>query len=122
VRALAMDAAAKHIYVARVDDSLERWAVGDADEAPQRLDAVAGAGQIAALGFVLGDTSLLVGDQRGGQSVWFPVREDGEGERYLRRIRELPDAGAAVKSWQRFGRDRTVAALTVDGRVVFDHA
>jgi phosphate transport system permease protein len=122
VRALAMDAAAKHIYVARVDDSLERWAVGDADEAPQRLDAVEGAGQIAALGFVLGDTSLLVGDQRGGQSVWFPVREDGEGERYLRRIRELPDAGAAVKSWQRSGRDRTVAALTVDGRVVFDHA
>lgn len=122
IRALALDGAGRHFYAARADGSLERWAVGDGDEVPRLLDAVADVGAIAALGFVLGDVSLLVGDQDGGQSVWFPVRADGEGPRLLRRIRELPAAGAAVRQWQRSGRDRTVAALTSDGRVVFDHA
>lgn len=123
--ALLLDGDGRTLFVGRSDGVVERWEVGDVGASPRRLDAlrpVDEGREIAALGFALGDVSLLVSDERGARTVSFPVRDGGVGERQMRRIRDLAPAGHPIVEWYHSLRDRTVAALTADGRVLFDHA
>lgn len=123
--ALLLDGTGRTLFVGRADGVVERWEVGDVGASPRRLDAVQPVDdgrRVAALGFALGDVSLLVSDERGGRTVSFPVRDEGVGERQMRRIRDLAPADSPIVEWYHSLRDRTVAALTADGRVLFDHA
>ncbi len=55
----------------------------------------AGAREISALSFLIGDRSLVVGQADGSLSIWFPVRQPDE-RMVLTRIRDLPRHGGRL--------------------------
>ena len=74
-------------------------------QAPRGLDQVAVTGKpglaVTALGFLIGDRTLVVGDQGGGVSTWQIVPPPGGGERRLTRIYEFAGHAGPVVSDRR---------------------
>jgi phosphate transport system permease protein len=75
----------------------------------------AGASTVTALTFLIGDRSLVVGQESGAISVWFPVRLDGSEEFTLSRIRDFPAHGAAIRTLSPSQRNRTFVATDAAG-------
>ena len=87
--------------------------------------------QLTAIGWLLGDSTLLVGDSLGGIQAWMPVREFNEdmNPRYC-RVRSLPAGSGAIRgfcsaqgsksflAWDESGRIRGI--FNTSERVFFD--
>jgi phosphate transport system permease protein len=98
ITALALDGRGEDLFVGTSSGSVVRVDLRDPGE-PKVARAVqatsrAGAG-VTALGFLLGDRTLLVGDEAGGVSTWQLVQRDG-GEPRLARINEFVGHAKAV--------------------------
>jgi phosphate transport system permease protein len=95
VTALVLDAAQRNLYGGTAEGELLWWRlVGGSPEEPQSVSG--GAGAVTALSLLIGDRSLVVGDDAGGLGVWFPVRDEEDVPR-LRRIRRLPGLQGAIR-------------------------
>ena len=71
------------------------------------MEAVAtGSAPVTVLGFLLGDRTLVVGDQSGGVSTWQVVPPPGGGERRLTRVHRFEPHRAAVVSVSASARDK----------------
>jgi len=85
---LVLDEAGRNLYGGTPGGEVLWWRVGA--QGPADLQVVsAGEAGVSELALLLGDRSLVVGQEDGALSVWFPVADDGEGER-LTRIRTFP--------------------------------
>jgi len=114
------------VYLAWDDGRLKRvdTRVINQPELAEELDVVPGDGKLTSLGFLVGKTSLLVGDSLGRVAVWFRVKpEDAQTSdgSVLRLAHSLPPREAAVTAITSSLRSRMVAAGYADGTVGLFH-
>lgn len=120
VTAFTLDAPGDVLYAGTEKGTLLRWSL-EGDGGAELLDRVRASDvAITALGVVLGDISVAVGDEKGALSTWFPVAE-GEGKKSLRRIHVLKPHGSAVTEIRPSERDKSVLSLDRDGVLHLDH-
>jgi len=74
---------------------------------------------ITALGFLIGERSIIVGDAQGNVAVWFEsFDENGAGERRLRKAYALAPHRAAVRAFAASQRNRTFFTGSEDGEII----
>jgi phosphate transport system permease protein len=124
--ALAVDASGTTAYLGSTDGYLQLWDLRD--KAAPRIVGMADATQgvhvpITALGFLNGDRSLVVGDESGGVSVWFPVRDAaGPGGWRLQEVHRFRSHGARVSAVAASPRDRSFLTGDANGQVLLHYA
>ncbi len=104
------------LYVGTTKGEILRWDLADI-EAPlleETTHAFSDQREITTLSMVFGDVSLIVGDQKGGVSTWFPIRDADVGWK-LTKIHELQGHSAAVKSVLPTPHDKSVYSFAADG-------
>ncbi len=103
--ALLLDADGRHLYAGTPGGELLWWDLAEGEGAePQRVSA--GSAPVTAMTFLIGDRSLVVGQQSGALSIWFPVRQSDE-TFLLTRIRDYPARPAAIDLLAPSQRNRT---------------
>jgi phosphate transport system permease protein len=122
VTALAVDGNGSTLYAGTDQGTLLRWDLADpgSPELLEKTAAFADRRAITALGLVLGDISLAVGDSNGGLSTWFPVAGESGGRR-LRKIHTLAGHQASVEIIQPSERDKSILSLDRNGIMHLDH-
>jgi len=84
----------------------------DDDQSPE------GRLELTALGWLLGDATLLVGDSYGGIQSWSPVREyDDDANARYRRIRALPSGSGAIRGFCSAQGTKSFLAWDDSGRI-----
>jgi phosphate transport system permease protein len=118
ITALEMDGRAEDLFVGTSLGMLVRVDLREAEPRPALpLLASSRAGApVTALGFLLGDRSLVVGDADGGISTWQVLRSE-EGEPYLARIFAFGRHGAPVTALAASHRDKGFASADAEGGV-----
>lgn len=106
---LLIDRDQRRLYGGTTGGDLYSWPLDRGDDAPPQI-ASAGAQEITALSFLIGDRSLVVGQANGNLSVWFPVRPSPDAEPLLTRVHEFPSHGAAIRWIAPSQRNRTFLA------------
>jgi phosphate transport system permease protein len=72
---------------------------------------------VTALGFLIGDRTLVVGDRSGGVSTWQVISPPGGGERRLTRIHEFARQAGTIVGVSASPRDKGFATADTSGRV-----
>jgi phosphate transport system permease protein len=119
ITALAVDGRGEDLFVGTADGRLIRYDVRDR-ASPAEMESVKatpGAAAITALGFLIGDRTLVVGDGIGGVSTWQVVPPQSGGERRLARIHEFERHPAGVVSISASQRDKGFATADRAGHV-----
>ena len=124
ITALALDQDGHTLYVGTGSGILLRWSLAEAGSPAllDRLPAFADRRAVTALGLILGDISLAVGDAKGGLSTWFPVAgDDHPTDKRLRRIHTLKRHHDAVTAIMPSQRDKSLLSLDQGGILHLDH-
>jgi phosphate transport system permease protein len=121
IRTMTMDREGNTLYAGTDDGRVTRWRLDEKGEVAQRevVRAASDGRAITALALVLGDVSLVVGDERGGLTVWSPVNVDNT--RKLRAIHRLWPQQSAVREILPSGRTKSILSLSAGGVVHLDH-
>ncbi len=114
------------VYLAWDNGNLKRFDTRliNQPELAEEVDLVPDAGKLTSLGFLVGKTSLVVGDSEGRLSVWFRIKPsdattpDGS---VLRLAHQLPTRKVAVTSLAASMRSRMLTAGYADGGVGLFH-
>ncbi|OOP56169.1 MAG: hypothetical protein AYP45_10535 [Candidatus Brocadia carolinensis] len=78
---------------------------------------------VTALGFLLGDVSLVVGDASGGVHVWMQVRDTMSSSGWaLKKVHTLASHGAPVVKIDASQRDKGFVTAATDGTIHLNHA
>lgn len=121
---LVIDAAGRNLYGATAGGEILWWPLGE--DGPEDVQVVsAGETGITAMELLLGDRSLVVGQEDGTLSVWFPVQEEGRGAERLTRIRTFPPpatGGAPIVAVARSPRGKGFAAVDAGGGLGLYHS
>jgi phosphate transport system permease protein len=77
---------------------------------------------ITALGYVLGNVTVVVGDSTGGLSGWFRVRErEDDPELHFVRAHAYPSQATAIRAVGASTRDKSFVTGGADGSIVLRH-
>ena len=118
VTALALDGRAEDLFVGTSTGEVVHYDMRDR-QAPRPLDQVAVTSKpglaVTALGFLIGDRTLVVGDQGGGVSTWQVVPPPGGGERRLTHIYQFAGHAGPVVSIDASKRDKGFATADASG-------
>jgi phosphate transport system permease protein len=118
VTALALDGRAEDLFVGTSTGEVIHYDMRDR-QAPRPLDQVAVTSKpglaVTALGFLIGDRTLVVGDQDGGVSTWQVVPPPGGGERRLTHIYQFAGHAGPVVSIDASKRDKGFATADASG-------
>ena len=123
---LTMDRAVESLYVGTRTGHLAHFELSDLREprlleAPRVVDPAPV--PVTALGLIIGEQSLVVGDAKGGVRVWFQVENpSSEAGRSLRPVHEFPSQGAEITAITVSGRDKGFATADKSGAVALRHA
>ncbi len=121
---LVIDAAGRNLYGGTAGGEILWWRLRA--DGPADVQVVsAGETGITALELLLGDHSLVVGQEDGGLSVWFPVQEEGRGAERLTRIRTFPlpeTGGAPIVAIANSPRGKGFAAVDAGGGLGLYHS
>ncbi len=123
---VTMDRGMENLYVGTRSGHIAHFDLGDLKdpkliEAPQAVMPVAA--PVTALGLLLGEQSLVVGDATGGVHVWFQVENSGSDRgRTLRPVHAFPSQGAAITSITASGRNKGFATGDKSGAVALRFA
>jgi phosphate transport system permease protein len=115
-----------NVYLAWNDGQLQRFDARKGSEVQfaEEVDLVAGDAELTSLGFLVGKTSLVVGDSEGGLSVWFRTKPDDattiDGA-VLSLAHELHDGLSAVRSIAASPVVRNIAVGFEDGSLRLYH-
>jgi phosphate transport system permease protein len=120
VTKLALDGRAEDLFIGTSRGQVARYDLRDPAN-PVRVEvtdvtARPGAG-VTALGFLLGDRTLVVGDESGGVSTWQIVPPPGGGEPRLTRIHEFERQKGAVTDISASKREKGFATADATGEV-----
>jgi phosphate transport system permease protein len=121
ISAITMDTDGGVLYVGTRSGQLARWQFAPEGnlKAAERFTAFHDGRAVTALAMVFGDVSLAVGDDRGGLSVWFPVRR--EGKALLTQVHTLASHAGAVREILPSLRTKSLLSIGDDGSVHLDH-
>ena len=121
---LALDKYQENLLAGTVTGEIYHWQVSE-PENPVLSDTFSASKEngISALGWLLGDRSIIVGDTAGGVSVWFQVRKSQDSpEAPFRRIHVLKSHAAPVTAFTRSPRDKGFLSVDAAGTVLLHHA
>jgi phosphate transport system permease protein len=120
---LALSSDQDFLYTAQPEGNLGFYDLRD-PQAPrlvERFQAVSGDTRITAMRMLLGGTSLMVGDSKGGITQYFPVRDDQNRYR-LESVRGFAPMPAAVTVLEMEQRRRGFLAGDAEGNVAVYHS
>ena len=121
--ALMIDHRQRDLFAGTARGELLWWDLRNA--LPQPAVVSAGSSAITAMTLLIGGRSLVVGQDDGTISVWFPVRvadEHGNETSRLTRIRDLPRRPAAVRLLAPSLRTKSFLAYDSGGSLALDHS
>jgi phosphate transport system permease protein len=120
VTRLALDGRGEDLFVGTSRGRVVRYDLRDRAN-PTRVeitDVAAGRGvPVTALGFLIGDRTLVVGDESGGVSTWQVVPPPGGGDPRLTRIYEFERQKGAILGVSASKREKGFATADVTGQV-----
>ncbi len=114
VTTLLVDSGQLNVYAGTAAGELLWWPLADGEPGPVRA-ASAGTSAVTALALLIGDRSLVVGQENGALSVWFPVRHEESAR--LTRIRDFPAHQGAIRDISPSLRNKGFLALGEQGRL-----
>ncbi len=126
VTTLELDDVLDNLYAGTEEGKLFHWNISDKTN-PELLEIVDAAGKsntaITALAFLIGDRSLIVGDEAGDVSVWFQVEDptSPKGKR-LKKIHVLDSLEIPITAISPSPRNRGFLTADQQGNVVLYHA
>lgn len=107
-----------HAYSICEDGRLEHWDLSEWSSPVlyETLDLLEN-GKVTTFGFVSGKQSLVVGNDRGGMTTWFPAREEGNdsADPLLIPSKEFPEEGSALIGIAGSPRSRLLTATYASG-------
>lgn len=128
VTALALDRFQSNLVAGTATGEIYHWQIDDPAN-PQLVDTFATAADrtpntgISALGWVLGDRSLIVGETTGGVSVWFQLQNPQKsGETPYQKIHVLRSHNAPVTAIAPSPRDKGFLTADATGTVLLHHS
>jgi len=120
ITTLRLDRRGEDLFIGTSRGQLVRYDLRDKDS-PKVVETVdmasrTGAG-VSALGFLIGDRTLVVGDRAGGVSTWQVVPPPGGGPPRLTRIHQFHGHAGPVVAIAASGRDKGFASADASGQV-----
>ena len=116
ITAMALSTDGMRLFAGTDKGEILRWDLSDIEE-PVLLEttqAFADQRKVSTLNMVFGDVSLIVGDNQGGVSTWFPVR-DADNNWKLTKIHELTGHAHALTRVTPTPHDKSVVSFAADG-------
>jgi phosphate transport system permease protein len=126
VTTLELDDVLDNLYAGTEEGKLFHWNISDKTK-PELLEIVDAGGKsntaITALAFLIGDRSLIVGDEAGDVSVWFQIEDptSPKGKR-LKKIHVLDSLEIPITAISPSPRNRGFLTADQQGNVVLYHA
>jgi phosphate transport system permease protein len=126
VTAIALDDFLDNLYVGTKRGELYHW--DTRDKANPRLVEVIDATEnpeteITTLGFLIGDRSLILGDQSGNVSTWFQVQDKTSPiGRRLKKVHTLSSHDGLVTAVAASPRDRGLLSADSKGGIILDYS
>ena len=117
--ALTLDAEQRNLFAALETGAVVHWDIRD-PAAPQVKPRLRGQGRapVRAMTWLIGDRSLVMGDEAGGVSVWFQVRDrDNPAELPFREIHVMQPHAAAITTISPSPRNKGFVTGDTDGTV-----
>jgi phosphate transport system permease protein len=126
VTTLALDRFRSNLLAGTVSGDVYHWQV-DEPESPVFVETFSLGNEkhvgVSALGWVLGDRSLIVGDATGGVSVWFQVRSPQNPQQApYQRIHVFRSHYAPVTAIAPSPRDKGFVTADAQGHILLHHA
>ncbi|MCP5006209.1 MAG: ABC transporter permease subunit [Planctomycetes bacterium] len=122
ITSLTLDLFLKNLYLGTSSGDLIWIDVSDWKDPLLRERVKVSDQPITALGFLLGDVSLVVGDQKGSINVWMQVREETTSEWSLKKIHTLESHSSAILSIVSSMRNKGFVTMASDGSIHLNHA
>jgi phosphate transport system permease protein len=117
VTRLALDSRGEELFVGASGGQVVRYDLRDRTS-PARAEAVStGPAAVTALGFLIGDRTLVVGDLQGRVSTWQVLAPPAGGERRLTRIHEFQSQAGPVLAVRASRRDKGFATADGSGEI-----
>ena len=116
ITAIAADDRGEDLFVGTSDGKLARVDLRNGEPRCAELIAASSDNPITALGLLIGDRTLVVGDSRGGLSSW-QVLADAGGDPRLQRIHDFAPHSGAITSISISNRDKGFLSGDKDGGV-----
>ena len=115
-----LDGRIRQLLVGTTAGSLYEWRLYGVEERPVLVGRLSAAdGAITALGYILGEVSVAVGDATGGIHTWFKIEDDGR--RSYRKVHAFKGSGSAITQIVASQRDKQFLAADAAGRVALHH-
>ena len=117
--ALTVDAEQRNLFAALETGEVIHWDIRDA-AAPQVKPRLRSQGQapVRAMAWLIGDRSLVMGDDAGGVSVWFQVRDqDNPAELPFREIHIMQSHDAAITTISPSPRNKGFVTADTSGTI-----
>lgn len=119
VRSMAINPLREEIVVGLEDGHIERWDMSDL-QVPRKIESFAASAQngiaVTALAYLIGDISLIVGDEEGRVSGWMEVKQN-DGTKHFARIRDFDRHESSIQTIAASWRNKCF--VTADGRGIF---
>lgn len=125
IAALTLNADGTSLFAGTRNGYLLRWELAEPGEVRLLETTLAFQDRraVTALALLGGDATLVVGDERGGITTWFPLVSNLEGgARTLRKMMTMQPHDSEVVAIQPSRRSRSLATRSRLGAVHFDHA
>jgi phosphate transport system permease protein len=121
--ALVADRSERTLYGGTEDGQLIAWDLRQGD-APAAIVVDAGGARVTALELLIGDRSILVGQDDGRLSIWFMVTDPGHAgaKPVLTRVRDVAALPGAVRLIAPSSRNRSFLAQDASGRLALYYA
>ena len=119
---LVIDLFLKNLYVGTSSGDLIRIDISDRENPSLQEQVKVSDEPITALGFLLGDVSLAVGDQKGNVNVWMQARDELTSEWSLKKVHTLESHRSAVFSIVSSMRNKGFLTVSSDGTIHLNHA
>jgi phosphate transport system permease protein len=120
VTALALDGRAEDLFLGTASGQVLHYDMRDPEQPREMVAAQATAGgrvPVTALGFLIGDRTLVAGDAAGHVSSWQVVSPPAGGDRQLTRMHDFDRHAAAVVSIGASARDKGFVTGDAEGGV-----
>lgn len=123
ITALALDLFMENLYIGTSSGEIFHINVSDRNNPCLTEKVRVSDKAITALGFLLGDVSLVIGDAGGGVNVWMQVRNEGSPSVWLlKKVHTLASHGAPIVEIDTSQRDKGFVTAAADGTIHLNHA
>jgi phosphate transport system permease protein len=122
ITSLAIDLFMENLYVGTSHGEVFHINVRDRANPFLREKVKVSDESVTALGFLLGDVSLVVGDQKGGVNVWMQARDELTSEWSFKKIHALKSHSSGIVSIASSLRNKGFVTVATDGTIHLNHA